>query len=584
MEKTRKIGAAAIPVAVYLLAALFFILPLLRLFIMSITLEDGTYGLSNFIQLLSEERTHEAIINTIIIAVSSTLIAAVIGSFIAFLTAYSNIKRKGIIEFLVMLPFIIPSYIITLSWSSFLSARGAFNGVITALGLPAVDIYTMGGIILVLGFCNIPIVYVNVVHMLRKIPRDMEWAARSCGYSQRQAMLKINLRSAAPAIAAGSVLAFLSAIDNFSVPAFLGISSGIPVLSTYIYENAIGFGPNSFPLAAALSMILSVIAVAGTLLEGFFVSRGASMDSIREDYDVRVEFKESKRKALEWGTLILLLILNIIPMLSMLASSFLKAYGLDFKPENLTLKNFAFVFQNRGVVSAIMTSVTLALVTTAVCIVAGTAIAYAKLRLKSRAAVILEKCASLTYAIPGIVLALAMIFHWVEPLPGFRPGIYGTINILIVAYITRYLVMQIKGSTTALLTVDPAMEEACAASGRGFAARWTKILLPLITGPILSGAFMIFVPSLTELTLSSILASAGTKTIGLTIFNYQQGGDYNLAAAMSVIITILVVGGYCIVNRKHLFSVNKEVKGYEPAYKKGDKKLREDPSPEGNQP
>ena len=584
MEKTRKIGAAAIPVAVYLLAALFFILPLLRLFIMSLTLEDGTYGLGNFIQLLSEERTHEAIINTIIIAVSSTAIAAVIGSFIAFLTAYSNIKRKGIIEFLVMLPFIIPSYIITLSWSSFLSTRGAFNGIITAIGLPAVDIYTMGGIILVLGFCNIPIVYVNVVHMLRKIPRDMEWAARACGYSQRQAMLKINLRSAAPAIAAGSVLAFLSAIDNFSVPAFLGISSGIPVLSTYIYENAIGFGPNSFPLAAALSMILSVIAVAGTLLEGFFVSRGASMDSIREDYDVRVEFKESKRKAFEWGTLGLLMILNIIPMLSMLASSFLKAYGLDFKPENLTFKNFAFVFQNRGVVSAITTSVTLALVTTVVCIIAGTAIAYAKLRLKSRAAVILEKCASLTYAIPGIVLALAMIFHWVEPLPGFRPGIYGTINILIVAYITRYLVMQIKGSTTALLTVDPAMEEACAASGRGFATRWTKILLPLITGPILSGAFMIFVPSLTELTLSSILASAGTKTIGLTIFNYQQGGDYNLAAAMSVIITILVVGGYCIVNRKHLFSVNKEVKGYEPAYKKGDKKLREDPSPEGNQP
>lgn len=584
MEKTRKIGAAAIPVAVYLSAALFFILPLLRLFIMSLTLEDGTYGLGNFIQLLSEERTHEAIINTIIIAVSSTAIAAVIGSFIAFLIAYSNIKRKGIIEFLVMLPFIIPSYIITLSWSSFLSTRGAFNGIITALGLPAVDIYTMGGIILVLGFCNIPIVYVNVVHMLRKIPRDMEWAARACGYSQRQAMLKINLRSAAPAIAAGSVLAFLSAIDNFSVPAFLGISSGIPVLSTYIYENAIGFGPNSFPLAAALSMILSVIAVAGTLLEGFFVSRGASMDSIREDYDVRVEFRESKRKAFEWGTLVLLMILNIIPMLSMLASSFLKAYGLDFKPENLTFKNFAFVFQNRGVVSAITTSVTLALVTTIVCIIAGTAIAYAKLRLKSRAAVILEKCASLTYAIPGIVLALAMIFHWVEPVPGFRPGIYGTINILIVAYITRYLVMQIKGSTTALLTVDPAMEEACAASGRGFAARWTKILLPLITGPILSGAFMIFVPSLTELTLSSILASAGTKTIGLTIFNYQQGGDYNLAAAMSVIITILVVGGYCIVNRKHLFSVNKEVKGYEPAYKKGDKKLREDPSPEGNRP
>ena len=297
MEISRKTGAVIAQTAVYLLAALVFLLPLVRLLLMGVTLEDG-YGLDNFATLLAEERTREAIVNTIIIAVTSTVLAAVCGSGLAFLTAYCNIKRKGLIEFLVLLPFIIPSYIITLSWSSFLSSRGAFNQFLTSLGLPAVDIYTMGGIILVLGFCNIPIVYVNVVHMLRKIPRDMEWAARACGYSQRQAMIKINLVSAIPAIAAGSVLAFLSAIDNFSVPAFLGISSGIPVLSTYIYENAIGFGPNAFPLAAALSMILSVIAVAGTLLEGFFVKRGASMDSIKEDFSVRVHFKNPLRLCL----------------------------------------------------------------------------------------------------------------------------------------------------------------------------------------------------------------------------------------------------------------------------------------------
>ena len=175
-----------------------------------------------------------------------------------------------------------------------------------------------------------------------------------------------------------------------------------------------------------------------------------------------------------------------------------------------------------------------------------------------------------------------MIFHWVEPVPGFHPGIYGTINILIIAYITRYLVLQIKGSTTALLTVDPAMEEACAASGRGFFSRWFRILIPLLTGPILSGAFMIFVPALTELTLSSMLASAGTRTIGLTIFNYQQGGDYNLAASMSVIVTLLVVAGYCLANRKKLKSEYREVSGYEPTYTAGNKKLQQNPGAQGN--
>lgn len=582
MEMSRKAGAGIAKIAVYVVAAMVFVVPLLRLLMMGITLEDGSYGLANFATLLAEPRTQEAILNTIIISVGSTILAAVAGSGLAFLVAYCNIRRKGLLEFLILLPFIIPSYIITLSWSGFLSSRGVVNQLLTSLGLPAVDIYTIGGIVLVLGICNIPIVYINVVHMLRKIPRDMEWAARACGYTQRDAMIKINLVSALPAIAAGSVLAFLSAIDNFSVPAFLGISSGIPVLSTYIYEKAISFGPNSFPLAAALSMILSFIAVAGTLLEGFFVKRGASMDSIKEDYSVRVELNTGRRRALEWGILGLLLVLNIVPMISMVASSFLKAYGLDFKPENLTLDNFVFLWNNRGVADAVINSLMLALITCVVCIVVGTAIAYAKLRKKSRAAAILEKCASLTYAIPGIVLALSMIFHWVEPIPGFRPGVYGTINILIIAYITRYLVLQIKGSVTALLTIDPALEEAVAASGRGFFSRWCRVLIPLLTGPILSGAFMIFVPALTELTLSSMLASAGTKTIGLTIFNYQQGGDYNLAAAMSVVLTVLVVAGYCIINHRKLFLERKEVNGYEPLYTAGNKKFQQNPSPQGN--
>ena len=180
METIRKTGASIARIAVYLLAALVFLLPLIRLLLMGVTVENG-YGLDNFAGLLSQERTRKAIVNTIIIAVSSTALAAGCGSGLAFLIAYCNIKRKGVIEFLVLLPFIIPSYIITLSWSSFFSSRGAFNGFLTSIGLPGVDIYTMGGIILVLGFCNIPIVYVNVVHMLRKIPRDMEWAARACG-------------------------------------------------------------------------------------------------------------------------------------------------------------------------------------------------------------------------------------------------------------------------------------------------------------------------------------------------------------------------------------------------------------------
>ena len=525
----------------YLAVFFIFIMPLLGLLRMSVTLESGGYGLDSYIRLLHEGRTLKAIKNTLLVSIGSTVISMLLGGFFAFLIAYTDIRRKKIMELLVLAPFVIPSYIITLSWSNFLVKKGMVNTLLGAVGIPAIDIYTLPGIIFVMGICNTPIVYLITVNMLRKVPRDLEWASRASGYGLWHTMLKINLAQVMPALAGGGMLAFLSSIDNFAIPAFLGISSGIPVLSTYIYEKAISFGPDSFHLAAALSVILSVIAIAGNVVQTKFIKKGANLESIKEDYSVRIKMKGRTRRFTEWGCLIFLTAINIVPIISMMASSFLKTYGAKFKIENLSLENFEFVFTNRGVMQSIRNSITFALTACAVCILAGTAIAYMKVRKKSKAVTMLEAGASLTYAVPGIVLSLSMIFHWT-----MLPNIYGTVKILIIAYITRYLILQIKGSVTAMLSVDPTLEEAAMASGSGRFRTWRKVLLPLLTRQVLSGAFVIFVSAMTEVTLSSMLAAAGTRTIGLTIFNLQQSGDYNLSSAMSSVIVAIVLMGYAL--------------------------------------
>lgn len=573
METLKKGKKYAIHSLCYLLIILVFIAPIVRLFLMSLKSEEG-YSLWNYALLLQEDRTRKAILNTIVIAVGSTAIAAILGSAFAFIIAYTNVRRKRLLELLVLLPFIIPSYIITLSWSSLFSQKGMINQTLSAMGLGKINVYSIAGIILVLGFCNVPIVYMNVIHMLRKIPTDMEWAARTCGYGIGQAMLKINLVQAMPAIISGSILAFLAAIDNFAVPAFLGISSGIPVLSTYIYEKSISFGPNSFSLAATLSVILSVIAVAGTLIEGIFGKKSSGMESIKEDYSVRIPLSSGKRKVLQYGVILFLCIINIVPLISMFTSAFQKNYGVKMTLDQFTTDNFTAILQNKGVLDAIRNSLMLACGCCIICIVIGTAIAYQKVRHPGRMITLVEKSASLTYAIPGIVLALSMIFHWVEPLPGIRPGIYGTISILMIAYVTRYLILQIKGSATAMLSIHPALEEAAAASGRSVFAVWGKILIPLLIRPVLSSTFMIFVSALTELTLSSMLAAAGTKTIGLMIFNFQQAGDYNLAAAMSVVIVVLVLTGYFLINHKNSEYKKVEERVYESFNRKCNQKVQ----------
>lgn len=518
-------------------AALFFCLaPLLRLAAMSLTV-DGSFSVENYRVLLAQTRTLHAIENTILIAAGSTVIAVVLGCVAAFLVAYTDIGHKDWIGILMLAPYIIPSYIITLSWSMVFSARGTLNGFLDEMLSIKVNIYSLGGIILVLGICNAPVVYLNVLPFLRRIPRDLEWASRICGYSVRETVRHIDLAQAAPAIASGGMLAFLAAIDNFAVPAFLGIPAGIPVLSTYIYENVIGFGPSAFQSAAALSVMLSAIALAGTALQGLMVRRNSGMESIREDHSVRVLLGRW-RMPVQWITLGFLIVINICPLITTVTSSFFPAYGAHTL-DRFTLENYQFVLTNRGVQQAIRNSLGLAAGTCAVCIVLGTWLAYRKVRYRCAASRLVEQSASLTYAIPGIVLALSMIFHWTT-----IPGIYGTIRILFIAYVTRYLVLQIKGSTNAVLALDGALEEASAICGAGRLRTWIQVILPLTIKPILSGTFFIFMQALTELTLSSMLAAAGTRTIGLTIFGLQQGGDNQRAAALSAVIILAVVLGY----------------------------------------
>lgn len=527
----------------YGLLLLFFAAPVLRLIFLSFMTPDGL-GTGNYAALLREKWTLDTITNTLQIGVGSAAFSTVLGTVLGFLMAYTDLRHKRLLELLILLPFIIPSYIISLSWSGLLLPDGHINHWLAALGLPAVNLYSKAGIVFVLGLVNMPVVYLNLVHFLRKIPKDLDWASRSCGFSAWETLWRIDLKEALPAICAGALLAFLASINNFAVPAFLGISANITVLSTLIYEKTIGFGPTAFSSAAALSVILSALALGGTFLESSLHTEKSTLESIRETTEPRVTLQPLRRDLTEKVLILVLGAIDLVPLADMMVNACLKTYGLPATRGNFSWDNFQFVFTNTGVLDAITNSLFLAGITGLLCLVLGTAIAYWKLRLHSEVAALAERCAALLYALPGIVLALAEIFHWTEPLPHVRPEIYGTLGLLVIAYVTRYLVLQIKGSRNALLSINPELEDAVRACGRGKGTLWKEVLLPLLIKPCLASTGLIFVSALTEVTLSSLLASAGTRTIGLAIFNFQQSGDYNLAAALSTLVVLLILGGY----------------------------------------
>lgn len=524
-----------------LFVVIFFIVPIIRLLFMSLIGDEGL-TFSYYETILSEARTWEVLKNTWIAVIGSTAIASVLGILFAWLIAYTDIRGKGIIQVFILLPFVIPSYVTSLAWVQFFGPAGLLDHLFSITW----DLYSMSGIVFVMGISHFPLVYLFTVHVLRQIPREMEQAARISGASRWESFRKVILPIALPGIVGGTFIAFLGSLDNFGIPAFLGTPANISVLSTYIYQQVIGFGTSSFNHAAVLSVMLGIIALTGIGIQWLVLRKSKRLETEKIDYEPRYFLGKKKItvEILVWG---FFTVTSIFPLLSMIMTSFLNAYGLSFTWENLSLKNYDYILTSSSTTEAIITSLKLAGTTALIGMVIGTLIAYLRVRKTSIWMKVVEGSITIPYALPGTVLALAMIFAWMEPIPGWNPGIYGSAVILYIAYITRFLILQVRSGITAFQQVDVQMEEASRINGTNGFGKWKKILIPLITPGVLGGSMLVFLSALTELTVSALLYSSDSETIGVSILSFQQSGYTLYATAFSSVIIGLIVFSYLLL-------------------------------------
>ncbi|AOZ94764.1 ABC transporter permease [Paenibacillus crassostreae] len=527
-----------------ILILFFFVLPIGKLLYLSIKVETG-FSFSHYIELLQQVRFWKTLENTFIIVIASTVLSLIMGIIAAWIMAYTNIKHKKLLHLLILLSFVLPSYVLTLSWSSFMGTQGLIASFLQLFHSEAKpwSMYSMGGIIFVMGIHHFPLVYLFTVNVLKRIPRDLEWAAKASGAGRIKNFTQIILPLALPGITAGGLLVFLASLDNFGIPAFLGTPVNISVLSTLIYEEIIGFGPSAFARGASLSVLLGLIAVAGTMLQWLSVRKSKTDDTARLDSQPRYDLGKHRLwiNPLLWSSLIFI---TIVPLFSMISLSLKKAYGRPLSMNNVTLENYKYIlFNNPKIWQSIQNSLMLALSTLIICLIVGSLFAYIRVRKPSKLIQFAELAISIPYTLPGIVFALSMILVWMEPIPGWNPGIYGTTSMLFIAYVCRFLILQIRAGVTAFMQVDTSMDEAARISGASPWRKWVSILLPLLLPGLLSGAILVFLTALTELTVSALLYSSRSQTIGVTIFSFEQAGDTLYSTALSSLIVFLIVVG-----------------------------------------
>ncbi len=528
------------------------VLPLARLAVVGIS----AFANGGVMVVLSDPMVWSAVYYTIVTAILGTVISLVIGCAFAYLLTLTDIPAKGPLSFFFVLPMMIPPQVTALAW---VQMSGPSSPLLKALhiapplGSPQ-PLYSVGGIALLYGVQHAPLVYLALRAGLMTLPRDGVEAARLSGASSMRVFRDIILPLSLPGVIAGAAISFVSCTGNFGIPAILGIPASIFTLPTLIFSKFTAFTGRTFGDVALLSAIIALISVAGLAIQ----------DRALRGRDYRVIGLSGATAAFELGgwkliftplLWIILFFMLAAPFFALVAGALVPAYGVPLTFKTMTFHAFEEILFRQAVTrTAFINSLSLASGAAVGLLFVTVLAAYALTRRKDTLSRIVSSLVEIPYSLPGIVMAVCFILVFAAPIPVLNVTLYGTVWIILIAYFSSFFAVSLKPVVSAFHQLDPALEEAARLSGAGFFRRLKDIIVPLIAPAAGASVILVFLIACNELTISALLWSAGTQTLGVAIYNLDDSGSSDLASALSVLVVFMVVAMMLLLEllAKHL--------------------------------
>lgn len=533
----------ALMAIVIIIVAVLSLLPMLRL-VLEIVAPGGKLSAAAIEAGVANSATWTATWHTLFVGICGTLFAVVLGSAVAVLVTLTNVRARSAFVLCFVTPLLIAPQVTALAWLQLFGPASPFLkmiGMAPPLGSRN-PLYSPEGIILLLGIQYGPLVFLMVRAGLRKLPRELVEAALSGGAGRWTVLRTVILPLMTPSIIGAAALAFVSCVGNFGIPAFLGIPANYIVLPTLIYQKLAGAGPSVLSEVAFLSMLIGIIAMAGIV--------GQDVVSRRRDYRITSTSLAAEpfdlgrwRPFVETLMWVLIVLILALPMFGLFLTSLVPAYGVPINFQTATLGNYSFVmFAHEAARRAFANSFGLALTTAVFAVFLAVPISYFIAWRRSWWTRTLNLSAELPYALPGVVLAIAALLLFLRPIPLLGLHIYNTIWIILYAYLARFTVLALRPTISGFHQLDRSLEEAAQVAGAGLFMRLRTIIFPLVAPVAIAGGLLIFMTALSELTVSALLWSSGSETIGVVIFSFEQGGDSNYAAAISTLTVCVTFG------------------------------------------
>jgi iron(III) transport system permease protein len=526
--------------------AVLVVLPILSLFVGSIRGEDGP-TLGHFADALSSRLYLQPLYNSLILGAWTGLFSILIGVPLAWAVSRTNVPGKGLIRATAYLSYLSPPFLTAIAFVNLFSPNAGLINVFLrdVAGLPwlTFNIFSMAGLVLVTVMHTFPFVYLLTSSALQSVDASYEEAAQILGAGKLRTALAITGPLVAPAILSGTLLAFVNAIALFGSQAIIGLPGRIVTLPTRIYS--LFDYPPEYGLASALSLIFVLITVAALYLQRGFLARRSYVTLAGKGSRPQLVDLGGLRWGLFAACVVIFVVAIVAPYTTLLAVSFSKSWGLEFF-KHLTLANYRFVLFEYDVTQrAIFNSLLLATIAATIAVLLGAVIAWIDLRTRIPGRKLLDYAALIPLGLPGIVMAVALIQFWLA----MPVALYGTLTILLLAYVGRYIPLGVRAANAAMRQVDSSLEESARILGAKWGMTMREVTLPLIRPGLFAGWLLVFVPVIQELSASILLFSSSSITLAVAVYNLYETGYTEPVAALAILNMMIIGVAIALANR-----------------------------------
>jgi iron(III) transport system permease protein len=498
------------------------------------------FTLGNYQEAYGTPETARLFWNSLKFAAGTSIFSFFVGTALAWMNERTNTPFKSLFYALAIIPLIIPGILFTVAWILLASPKiGIINLVLKNwLGFDGApfDVYSLGGMIWVDGLHYSPMAFLLMSAAFRSMDPALEESAMMSGANIFQVAWRVTLRLTWPAIFATILILFVRAIESFEVPALLGLPVGIQVFTSSIYQ-AVHKYPSQVGLASAYAVTLLLITTVGVYFQSRLSSRGSKYATMTG--------KGFRPRQIDLGPwrwvaaavfIAYFLLIVVLPFSVLLWSSFQKFYSVPswHALQNLTLDPYRFILTYPNLTRSVWNSLMLAVGSATLIMLVTSVICWIVVKTKLPGRWLLDNVASLPMVFPGLVLGLAIMIFYLN----VDVGVYGTIWIMFIAYITRFMPYGLRYNTTSMLQIHKELEESASMSGASWATTFRRIILPLLKPGLVAGWIYVMIVSIRELSSSILLYSPGTEVVSIVIWELWENGQYVELSALGVLFII----------------------------------------------